>query len=152
MGGGAEIVSAFEFDPDVRVIVLAGGGERAFVSGADISEFEQRRDSEEAIRAYDTVSEEAHTALALALKPTIAMIRGICFGGGVGIALTTDVRICSSDARFAVPAAKLGVGYRYTGIKRLVDVWDPRSPRRSFSRQAHLPPRTRVSWGSSIVW
>ena len=108
------IVGAFEADPDVRVIVLAGAGERAFVSGADISEFEQRRDSEEAIRAYDAVSEEAHTALARALKPTIAMIRGICFGGGVGIALTTDVRICSSDARFAVPAAKLGVGYRYT--------------------------------------
>ena len=59
-----KIVSAFEADPDVRVIVLAGAGERAFVSGADISEFEQRRDSEEAIRAYDAVSEEAHAALA----------------------------------------------------------------------------------------
>ena len=120
-----KVVGAFEADSDVRVIVLAGAGERAFVSGADISEFEHRRDSEEAIRAYDAVSEEAHTALARALKPTIAMIRGICFGGGVGIALTTDVRICSSDARFAVPAAKLGVGYRYSGIKRLVDVVGP---------------------------
>ena len=120
-----KIVSAFEADSAVRVIVLAGAGERAFVSGADISEFEQRRDSEEAIRAYDAVSEEAHTALARALKPTIAMIRGICFGGGVGIALTADVRICSADARFAVPAAKLGIGYRYSGIKRLVDVVGP---------------------------
>jgi enoyl-CoA hydratase/carnithine racemase len=120
-----KIVGAFEADPEVRVIVLCGAGERAFVSGADISEFEQRRDSEEAISAYDAVSEEAHAALARALKPTIAMIRGICFGGGVGIALTTDVRICSLDARFSVPAAKLGVGYRYTGIKRLVDVVGP---------------------------
>jgi enoyl-CoA hydratase/carnithine racemase len=120
-----KIVAAFEADPDVRVIVLAGAGERAFVSGADISEFERRRDSEEAIGAYDAVSEEAHAGLARALKPTIAMIRGICFGGGVGIALTTDVRICSSDSSFSVPAARLGVGYRYSGIKRLVDVVGP---------------------------
>ena len=120
-----KIVSAFEADAEVRVIVLAGAGERAFVSGADISEFENKRDSEEAIGAYDAVSEEAHAGLARALKPTVAMIRGICFGGGVGIALTTDVRICSSDARFSVPAAKLGVGYRYSGIKRLVDVVGP---------------------------
>jgi enoyl-CoA hydratase len=105
-----KIVAAFEADADVRVIVLAGAGERAFVSGADISEFENKRDSEKAIGAYDAVSEEAHASLARALKPTVAMIRGICFGGGVGIALTTDVRICSSDARFSVPAAKLGVG------------------------------------------
>src|SRR5436190_9480561 len=120
-----KIVAAFEADPEVRAIVLAGAGERAFVSGADISEFERRRDSEDAIKAYDAVGEAAHAALAGALKPTIAMIRGICFGGGVGIALTTDLRICSSDARFAVPAAKLGVGYRYSGIKRLVDVVGP---------------------------
>ena len=148
-----KIVAAFEADPDVRVIVLAGAGERAFVSGADISEFEQRRDSEEAIRAYDAVSEEAHTALARALKPTIAMIRGICFGGGVGIALTTDVRICSvgcqicgagRQARRRLPVYAASSGWSTW--------WDPRSPRRSFSRQAHLPPRTRVSWGSSIVW
>lgn len=120
-----KIIAAFEADPEVRVIVLAGAGERAFVSGADISEFEAKRDSEAAIAAYDEVGEAAHAALGGALKPTITMIRGICFGGGVGIALMTDVRICSADARFSVPAAKLGVGYRYNGIKRLVDVIGP---------------------------
>ena len=120
-----KIVSAFEADPEVRVIVLAGAGERAFVAGADISEFEHSRDSEEAIKAYDRISEAAHAALFAASKPTIAMIRGICYGGGVGIALMTDIRICSSDATFAIPAAKLGVGYRYSGIKRLVDVVGP---------------------------
>ena len=120
-----KIVAAFEADRDVRAIVLAGAGERAFISGADISEFEQRRDSEDAIKAYDRISEAAHVALFAACKPTIAMIRGICYGGGVGIALMTDVRICSSDATFAIPAAKLGVGYRYSGIKRLVDVVGP---------------------------
>lgn len=119
------IVAAVEADPDVRVVVLAGAGERAFVSGADISEFENKRGSEEAIATYDAVGEAAHVALSGALKPTIAMIRGICFGGGVGIALTTDVRICSANSTFAVPAAKLGVGYRYAGIKRLVDVVGP---------------------------
>jgi enoyl-CoA hydratase/carnithine racemase len=120
-----KIIAAFEADPEVRAIVLAGAGKRAFVSGADISEFEAKRDTEEAIAAYDVVGEEAHIALAKAAKPTIAMIRGICFGGGIGIALTTDVRICSSDATFAIPAARLGVGYRYSGIKRLVDVVGP---------------------------
>ena len=120
-----KIIAAFEADPEVRVIMLAGAGERAFVSGADISEFEAKRDSEDAIKAYDVVGDMAHAAIASAAKPTIAMIRGICFGGGAGIALTTDVRICSSDARFSVPAAKLGVGYRYSGIKRLVDVVGP---------------------------
>ncbi len=119
------IVSAFEADPDVRVIVLAGAGERAFVSGADISEFEaaaRQRGGDQGLRRGER---GGACGAGPALKPTIAMIRGICFGGGVGIALTTDVRICSSDARFAVPAAKLGVGYRYTGIKRLVDVVGP---------------------------
>jgi enoyl-CoA hydratase/carnithine racemase len=120
-----KIIAAFEADAEVRVIVLRGAGERAFISGADISEFESKRDSEEAIKAYDVVGDAAHAAIANAAKPTIAMIRGICYGGGAGISLTTDARICSSDARFAVPAAKLGVGYRYSGIKRLVDVVGP---------------------------
>jgi enoyl-CoA hydratase len=120
-----KIVAAFEADPDVRVIVLAGAGERAFVSGADISEFDAKRDTEEAIRAYDAVGDMAEAALIGASKPTIAMIRGICFGGGVGIALATDLRICSTDSTFAIPAAKLGVGYGYAGIRRLVDVVGP---------------------------
>jgi enoyl-CoA hydratase len=119
------IVSAFEADPEVRVIVLTGAGERAFVSGADISEFDQKRGSQDAIKLYDAAGDTAHAALAGALKPTISMIRGICYGGGVGIALVTDIRICSADSVFAVPAAKLGLGYRYSGIKRLVDVVGP---------------------------
>src|SRR5262249_55281745 len=110
------IVSAFEADPEVRVLVLTGAGERAFVSGADISEFDQQRGSEDTIKVYDAAGDAAHAALAGATKPVICMIRGICYGGGVGIALQTDMRICSADAVFAVPAAKLGLGYRYPGI------------------------------------
>ena len=120
-----KVIAAYEADPAVRVIVLAGAGERAFVSGADISEFENKRGSTEAVKVYDEAGEAAHNAIVRAAKPTITMIRGICIGGGLGIALTTDIRIASADAVFAVPAARLGLGYRYTGIKRLVDVVGP---------------------------
>ncbi len=120
-----KIIADFEADPQVRVIVLAGAGEKAFVSGADISEFDAKRDTEEAIRNYDAVGDLADEALLGASKPTITMIRGICYGGGLGIALTTDLRICSSDATFAIPAARLGVGYGYDGIRRLVDIVGP---------------------------
>ena len=120
-----KIIAAFEEDPEVRVVVLAGAGERAFVSGADISEFESKRSSAETVKVCDEAGTTAHAALAGALKPTISMIRGICYGGGVAIALQTDIRICSADSVFAVPAAKLGLGYRYAGIKRLVDIVGP---------------------------
>lgn len=120
-----KIIAAFEADPAVRVIVLTGAGERAFVSGADISEFEKKRGSDEAIKVYDEAGNAAHAALNAALKPTIAMIRGICIGGGLAIALSTDLRICASDSVFAVPAARLGLGYRYPGIKKLVDIVGP---------------------------
>ena len=119
------IITAFEEDPEVRVVVLAGAGERAFVSGADISEFDKKRSSEETVKVYDAAGTAAHAAIAGALKPTVSMIRGICYGGGVAIALQTDIRICSADSVFAVPAAKLGLGYRYAGIKRLVDIVGP---------------------------
>ncbi len=120
-----KIIADFEGDPQVRVIVLTGAGERAFVSGADISEFETKRSAEENIKIYDAAGEAAQRALIEATKPTVAMIRGICIGGGVAIALNTDVRICSANSVFSVPAAKLGLGYKYPGIKRLVDIVGP---------------------------
>jgi enoyl-CoA hydratase/carnithine racemase len=120
-----KIMAAFEGDPQVRVIVLAGAGERAFVSGADISEFEKKRGTTDAIKVYDDAGNAAHAALNAAQKPMISMIRGICIGGGLAITLSTDLRICSSDSVFAVPAARLGLGYRYSGIKKLVDIVGP---------------------------
>ena len=120
-----KIIAAFEADPAVRVIVLAGAGEKAFVSGADISEFEKKRGTADAIKVYDDAGNAAHAALNAALKPSISMIRGICIGGGLAITLSTDLRICSSDSVFAVPAARLGLGYRYSGIKKLVDIVGP---------------------------
>ena len=109
-------------DDDIRVVVLTGAGGKAFVSGADISKFASERATLEASRAYNVKSDAAYASVADFPKPTIAMIRGYCIGGGVGLAVCCDLRICSDNSRFAVPAAKLGLGYGYSGLKRLVDI------------------------------
>ncbi len=121
----AEILSEFARDDDVRVVVLTGAGGKAFVSGADVSRFESERSSAEAIKAYNVRSSAPMLSVHEFPKPTIAMIRGYCIGGGVGLAVCCDLRICSDNSRFAVPAAKLGLGYGYAGIKRLTDVVGP---------------------------
>ena len=120
-----KIIAEFEADPAVRVIIMTGAGEKAFVSGADISEFEEKRGSEEAVRIYNEAGDRASEVISGAAKPTIAMIRGLCVGGGVALALNADIRICGTNSYFAVPAAKLGLGYRYSGLKRLVDLVGP---------------------------
>ena len=112
-------------DPEVRVVVLRGEGDKAFVSGADISKFGENRSTPEQVRASDERSEAANRALRECPKPTIAMIRGYCMGGGLGVAIACDLRIAAEGSRFGVPAAKLGVGYRYSGLKRLSDIVGP---------------------------
>jgi enoyl-CoA hydratase len=116
------ILDDFATDDDVRVVVLTGAGGKAFVSGADISRFASERATLEASRAYNVKSDAAYSSVADFPKPTIAMIKGYCIGGGVGLAVCCDLRICSDNSRFAVPAAKLGLGYGYSGLKRLVDI------------------------------
>ncbi len=119
------ILDDFVQDSAIRVVVLAGAGEQAFISGADISQFGEKRSSREAVALYNATADSATEQLATAAKPTIAMIRGACVGGGVGVAASCDLRIAAEDARFGVPAAKLGLGYRYVGVKRLVDLVGP---------------------------
>jgi enoyl-CoA hydratase/carnithine racemase len=119
------VLSAYANDPEVRAIVLKGEGEKAFVAGADISQFKEKRSSPEAVAHYNAAADEAGEVLRNSPKPTIAMIRGYCIGGGTGIAVSCDVRIAADDARFGVPAAKLGLGYRFAGIKRLADIVGP---------------------------
>jgi enoyl-CoA hydratase/carnithine racemase len=119
------ILDDFAADDAIRVVVLTGAGGKAFVSGADISRFESERANLEAARAYGAKTEAAFTSIHEFPKPTIAMIRGYCIGGGLGLATCCDLRIASHDSRFAVPAAKLGLGYGYPGLKRLVDVVGP---------------------------
>lgn len=119
------ILADFAADKAIRVVVLTGAGGKAFVSGADISKFESERSSKEAVDRYNVAVDKANTAVYEFPKPTIAMIRGYCIGGGVGLALCCDLRICSDNSKFGVPAAKLGLGYGFTGIKKLVDVVGP---------------------------
>jgi enoyl-CoA hydratase len=121
----SEILDTFAKDDEVRVVVLTGAGGKAFISGADISKFESERSSLEGVKHYNAAVERANTGVYEFPKPTIAMIRGYCLGGGVGLALCCDLRIASDNSRFAVPAAKLGLGYAYGGLKRLVDVVGP---------------------------
>jgi enoyl-CoA hydratase len=127
-----QIMEDFENDPEVRVIVLSGAGGKAFVSGADISEFKEKRSSAEAAEEYARISESARVALQGTLKPTIAMIRGYCIGGGLATALTCDIRIATEGSKFGIPAAKLGLGYAYDGIKKLIDIVGPAYAREIF--------------------
>lgn len=120
-----EAVERFERDLAIRVIALRGAGEAAFVSGADISQFEEKRASADAVKRYEAIAGKAVARLEATPKPTIAMIHGFCVGGGVGIALACDLRLAAETARFAIPAARLGLGYRWGGVKKLVDTVGP---------------------------
>jgi len=108
-------------DKEVRVVVLTGAGDKAFVSGADISEFKEQRTSAESRAVFDRAGEQLARAWADLNMPVIAMIRGYCIGGGLLTAMQADIRIASDDAQFGVPAARLGLGYGYGGVKQLVD-------------------------------
>lgn len=107
---------------DVRVVVITGAGDKAFISGADISEFGEQRTDPEARAAYDAKFAEAGRAWRKLGKPIIAKIRGYCIGGGLVTALNADIRIAADDAQFAIPAARLGVGYQYETIEPLVEL------------------------------
>jgi enoyl-CoA hydratase len=130
--GLAQIMDDFEADDAVRVIVVSGAGGKAFVSGADISEFKEKRANEDAAAAYSRISEASRLRLQDTLKPTIAMIRGYCIGGGLATAITCDIRIAAEGSRFGIPAAKLGLGYAYDGIKKLIDLVGPAYAREIF--------------------
>ena len=132
----SDIVHDYESDDAIRVIVLKGAGGKAFVSGADISEFEEKRSSAADVRQYHEISESATTRLQYVGKPTIAMISGFCIGGGVSVALSCDLRIAGESARFGVPAARLGLGYELTGVRKLVDVVGP-----SFAKEIFFTAR-----------
>jgi enoyl-CoA hydratase len=120
-----DIIADFNRDDSVRVIVVRGAGEKSFVSGADISKFDNERAEQEAVKRYEAATEGAYSSLRAAPKPTIAMIQGYCIGGGANLAVCCDLRICSDNAKFAIPAAKLGLGYGYARIRRLLDVVNP---------------------------
>jgi enoyl-CoA hydratase/carnithine racemase len=115
----------FAADDAVRVVVLSGAGDKAFVSGADISKFESERAGAEAVAHYNATTARFYQKLTAFPKPVIAEITGSCVGGGVALAVCCDLRICGASSRFSIPAAKLGLGYGFAGLKRLVDVVGP---------------------------
>lgn len=118
-------LEGFAEDPSVRILILSGAGGKAFVSGADISKFETERADEKAVDHYNTTTKRVYSAVEAFPKPTIAQIDGFCVGGGVALALCCDLRICGEGSQFAIPAAKLGLGYGFAGINRLVNVVGP---------------------------
>ena len=123
--GLGQALTALRDDPDVRVVVLVGAGDKAFVSGADISQFEKNRHNAEASEEYSRRSEAQRNLLANYPKPIIACIRGFCLGGGMQVAMSTDMRIAAEDSQFGIPAAKLGIAYGYDGLRNLVSLVGP---------------------------
>ena len=120
-----QILAAFTADDVVRVVAMRGAGDKAFVSGADISEFEEKRSTKDQVEIYDEAMSVANAALREIEKPLIAVIRGFCIGGGLGIAITADLRVSADDGQFGIPAARLGLGYGFLGIKALMNVVGP---------------------------
>ena len=127
-------------DDAIRVVVLRGAGEQAFVAGADISQFKDRRKNMADEEEYRRISSHGQESLAHLGKPLLAMIHGFCIGGGVGIAITCDLRIASDDARFGVPAARLGLGYHYKGMDKLVHLVGP-----AYTKEIFFTARTDFS-------
>src|ERR1700753_1550659 len=112
-------------DPEVRVVILVGTGDKAFVSGADISQFEKTRHNAAASEEYSRKSDAQRALLADFPKPVIACIRGFCLGGGMQVAMSADIRIAAEDSQFGIPAPKLGMAYGYDGLKHLVSLVGP---------------------------
>jgi enoyl-CoA hydratase len=123
--GLGDAIGASVENPDVRVIVFVGAGGKAFVSGADISQFEELRHNAEATEQYALRSGAARKALDDCPKPTIACIDGFCIGGGLLVAMLADIRVAAEGSQFGIPAAKLGVAYGYQGLERLVSLVGP---------------------------
>jgi len=119
------LLSQAESDDRVRLVVFSGAGEKSFVSGADISQFEDMRAAQEAVTRYEHMAEHALMSILNFSKPTLSCIRGYCIGGGVNVAISCDIRIASTDSVFSIPAARLGLGYRYSAMKNLVDLIGP---------------------------
>lgn len=120
-----DAIEDFAQDDAIRVVIVSGEGGQAFCAGADISEFEKNRSSEEGVKIYNEAVERSSDLLRTIDKPTIAKIEGFCVGGGVGIATCCDIRLATDDAIIAIPAAKLGLGYRVDGLKPLTDIVGP---------------------------
>jgi enoyl-CoA hydratase/carnithine racemase len=123
--GLGEALESFDANSGVRVIVLRGAGGKAFISGADISQFEERRSTATKAADYSAITDKAWSALAETPKPVIAAIEGFCIGGGLAVAMKADIRIATRNSVFGVPAARLGIAYPTGAIRDLVNLVGP---------------------------
>jgi len=135
-----DYVADLSADDTIRVVILRGAGEQAFVAGADISQFKDRRRNAADEEEYRRISGAGSQALANLRKPLLAMIHGFCIGGGVSIAITCDLRIAGDDARFGIPAARLGLGYHYHGMEKLMSLIGP-----AYTKELFFTARTDFS-------
>jgi len=120
-----EILEKFEKDDEVRIVIVAGAGDKAFISGSDVSQFGEKRSSKDMIKLYDEASEQANSAMQDFPKPLIAMIQGYCLGAGVLTAMLCDFRIAADNSVFGLPPAKLGLGFGFGGVDNLVKLIGP---------------------------
>jgi len=120
--GMGKAVDQLEADPEVRVIVVSGSGGVSFIAGADVSKYEEERMGENAQEHYAQTGERGLSAIYNSGKVTIAAIDGWCIGGGISVAVSCDLRYCSSKSKFGQPAMRYGIGYRYSSLRRLVDI------------------------------
>jgi enoyl-CoA hydratase len=119
------LLARAEKDDNVRMVVLSGEGGKAFISGADISQFDDMRAAKEAVKRYESMAEAALQGLYEFGKPIVACIQGYCIGGGVNVAISCDIRIAAPDSVFSIPASRLGLGYRYSAMKNLTQLVGP---------------------------
>lgn len=143
----SESLTRFESDPAVRCVVLGARGEKAFCVGADISKFEEIRSGPESSAEYDRVTMGTLSQLQAFPKPTVAMISGFCLGAGVALSIACDLRIAAVGARFGIPAAKLGIGYFYNGVKWLTDLIGPAATKRMLFTGDKFPAEEMLRLG-----
>ncbi len=141
------LLALAEKDDRVRLVVFSGAGEKAFVSGADISQFEDMRAAREAVTRYEQMAEEALMSIHNCAKPTLAAIQGYCIGGGINVAISCDMRIAATNSVFSVPAARLGLGYRYSAMKNLVDLIGPGAAKDLFFTARKIDAHEALSLG-----
>jgi enoyl-CoA hydratase len=148
-----DAVAALAADAEVRVLVLRGDGSEAFASGADIAEFSTHRKDAASAAAYEAVTAHAFEALLGFPKPLVAMIHGVCIGGGLAVAACADLRVAADDARLAVPAARLGLGYHLSGVERLVRLLGPSAAAELFftARQYRAEEALRIGLVNQVV-
>ena len=108
--------------PQVRCIVLRGAGDKSFSPGNDISEFETERSNIDQARAYGSIMNRTLAAFRNCPVPLVAMIKGVCVGGGLEIAAVCDIRICGKSSRFGIPINRLGLVMAPTELEALIEV------------------------------